>query len=218
MVAIMNQTVSMGNFQAVLPSARSAEHGKGNTLESFNELVLEYQDQVYRQASWILGDEAAAEDAVQEAFIRAYQNLHAYNGGPFLPWILRITTNYCLDMLRRQKVRKSTSLEIYDEYDEEMDSAPWLRDTSGSAEDMLVRSETQAWIMKCIRRLSPEYQTAIILVDLQEMDYLQAAEIAGVCLGTFKSRLARAREQLQRYLRADPDKCYRMGKASVHLN
>ncbi len=66
-----------------------AHNTRQSELDDFNELVLAHQDAVYRQAYWILGEQEAAEDAAQEAFIRAYQHMHQYNGGPFLPWILK---------------------------------------------------------------------------------------------------------------------------------
>jgi RNA polymerase sigma-70 factor (ECF subfamily) len=171
-------------------------------LQSFNQLVLEYQDVVYRQAYWILGEPEAAEDAAQEAFLRAYRKMNLFNGGPFLPWILRITTNYCLDQLRRKKVRKSLPLEAFNEYDEEIDCPAWLEDPNASVEEGVVRAEERAWILRCIRSLPADSRAAIVLVDLQDLDYTQAAAAMGVCLGTFKSRLARARLQLQHKMKS----------------
>jgi RNA polymerase sigma-70 factor (ECF subfamily) len=192
MVAVAVQTT------AVFPNK-----GFGSTtplidLHTFNNLVLEHQDAVYRQAYWILNDPAAAEDAAQEAFLRAYRNIDRYNGGPFLPWVLRITTNYCLDQLRRRKFRKTIPLEPVDEYDEEIESPAWLRDPDASVEEMVERGQTNDHIMQCIQRLPPDYRAAVLLVDVQELDYAQAASVLGICIGTFKSRLARARAMLHR--------------------
>ena len=72
-------------------------------LEAFNELVLAYQDRVFRQALWMLKDETAAEDACQEAFLRAYRKIGTFHGGPFHPWLSRIVTNVCLDQIRMSK-------------------------------------------------------------------------------------------------------------------
>jgi RNA polymerase sigma-70 factor, ECF subfamily len=169
-------------------------------LDAFNELVLTHQDAVYRQAYWIMGEETAAEDAAQEAFLRAFQHMQAYNGGPFLPWILRITTNYCLDQLRRKKVRRTTALEELDEYDEGVEETVWLRDPNASTEEIVERTEMMTRIMHCISRLPDEYRIAVILIDLQNLDYQEAAAMLGIPLGTFKSRLSRARAQLQKWL------------------
>jgi RNA polymerase sigma-70 factor, ECF subfamily len=203
MVAITSQAVQPGPFEKVDASARLIEQAKRGNLDAFNELVLAYQDSVYRQAFWIMGEEEAAEDATQEAFIRVYRNLNTYNGGPFRPWILRIATNYCLDQLRRMKVRKSIPLETMDDYDEEIENPTWLRDPGESVEEILERADEQARLAQCINRLSPEAKAAIILVDIQEMDYDEAATTMGVPLGTFKSRLSRARVQLQKILKLE---------------
>jgi RNA polymerase sigma-70 factor (ECF subfamily) len=170
------------------------------TLEAFNELVMTHQDAVYRQALWILHDEAAAEDAAQEAFLRAYHAWNSYDGGPFRPWILRITTNYCLDQLRRIKAHPHTSLELYTPEDEEIETPSWMNDPNACVEEICERAELHRHIWNSIRRLSPEYRLPVILVDLQDMDYAEAATVMGIPLGTFKSRLARARVQLQKWL------------------
>ena len=182
------------------PVSDAAQHNMDD-LQSFNELVLTYQDAVYRQAYWIMGDEDAAADATQEAFLRAFRNRQTFRDGPFRPLIMKITTNYCLDQLRRRKTRKAIPLDIYDEYDEEVENPTWLKDPNGSVEDIVERSEMQSWIMECINRLPVEYRTAVILIELQNLDYQEAASIMGVPLGTFKSRLSRARLQLQKWLR-----------------
>jgi RNA polymerase sigma-70 factor, ECF subfamily len=200
MVAISYPTHLIGNYESQNASILPTLHTRPNDLDSFNELVLAHQDAVYRQAYWIMGEEEAAEDATQEAFMRAFQHMHTYNGGPFLPWILRITTNYCLDQLRRQKIRRTTPLEECNEFDEEIEDSPWLIDTNASIEDIVERSEIMTRIMHCIKRLPAEYRVAVILVDLQNLDYQAAASSVGIPLGTFKSRLSRARAQLQKWL------------------
>jgi RNA polymerase sigma-70 factor, ECF subfamily len=203
MVAITSQSVQPGQFEMVDASTHLIEQAKRGNLDAFNELVLAYQDSVYRQAFWIMGEEEAAEDATQEAFIRVYRNLNTYNGGPFRPWTLRIATNYCLDQLRRMKVRKSIPLETLDDYDEEIENPTWLRDPGESVEEILERADEQARLAQCINRLAPEAKAAIVLVDIQEMNYDEAATTLGVPLSTFKSRLSRARVQLQKILKLE---------------
>src|SRR5215208_1353373 len=124
MVAISSMFTRKANRP--MPAAHQPlEASINRSLDAFNDLVMAHQDMVFRQALWILGDEAAAEDAAQEAFLRAYHNWHTFDGGPFRPWIMRITTNYCLDQLRRRKAHPSTSLELYTADDEEIESPSW---------------------------------------------------------------------------------------------
>ncbi len=169
-------------------------------LEAFNRLVLAYQDIVYRQAFWMMGEQEAAEDAAQEAFIRAYQSIHSVYGNTFKAWLLRITTNVCIDILRRLKKHPSTSLEPVDEDGEEIESASWMVAPGPSTEAAIEARETMEAVRSSLAHMSTDYRTAIILVDVQEMDYRDAARIMGICMGTFKSRLARARLQLRNEL------------------
>ncbi len=167
---------------------------KGN-LEAFNQLVLLYQNQVFRQAMWILNDQAAAEDATQEAFLRAYSRIDTFRGGPLRPWLLRIVTNYCLDQLRYTQRRPSQPLVGHDEQEEDYEPA-WLRDQNDSPEQAVERSELTEDIIESVKKLAWEYRMPIILVDLQDLDYEEASTIMHIPLGTFKSRLARARQKL----------------------
>ena len=204
MEAVAFSPVFMANKESVRPAAQKQTHNLAGDMDAFNELVLTHQDAVYRQALWLLGDEDAAEDAAQEAFLRAYRNLNTFNGGPFRPWVMRITTNYCLDQLRSQKKHKNIPLEMRDEDDEEMDSCTWLKDPDAYVEEIVERSELKSRIMECLQRLAPKYRVPVILVDMQNMDYQEAAATMGISLGTFRSRLFRARMQLQESLKNEP--------------
>ncbi len=172
------------------------EAQKGD-LNAFNHLVLVYQDVVYNQALRMLNDEDTAADASQNAFISAYNHLHSYRGGSFRAWLLRIVTNNCYDELRRQQRRPTTSLEPLDDAGEEMESPEWLADTSSLPEDEAERRELQTAITNCLERLPDEFRAAVVLVDVQGLDYAEAAVALGKPVGTLKSRLARARLRLR---------------------
>ncbi|MDR3575568.1 MAG: RNA polymerase sigma factor [Anaerolineaceae bacterium] len=167
-------------------------------ISAFNELVMATQDLVYQQAYWLMHNGAAAEDATQEAFLHAFQRMHTFRGGSFKSWIMRITTNACLDMLRRQKRHPAIPLEAFNDNDEEIEDAYWMTDSGPAPAEMAERAEKSATILKCIHKLPFEYQAVIILVDLQEFDYQEAAAILKVPIGTIKSRLTRARLQLRK--------------------
>ena len=80
-------------------------------LEAFNELVLKYQDMMYRIALRILNDEPAADDATQNAMIQAFRNVKSFRGGSFRSWLARVTVNASYDELRRWRRQPSMSLE-----------------------------------------------------------------------------------------------------------
>ncbi|NPV75579.1 MAG: sigma-70 family RNA polymerase sigma factor [Anaerolineae bacterium] len=167
-------------------------------LESFNQLVLVYQEMVFNTAYRILGDDASAEDAAQVTFINAYRNIKQYRGGSFKAWLLRTVTNACYDELRRQKRRPTTPLEpVSQDNDEELDSPGWMEDNSPSPEEALENKEIERAVQNCIQALPDEFRTVVILVDIQGLDYSEASSAVGKPLGTVKSRLARARLRLR---------------------
>jgi RNA polymerase sigma-70 factor (ECF subfamily) len=173
---------------------------KKGDLESFNRLVMAYQDVVYTQAYRMMGEQAAAEDASQEAFISAYRSVHSYRGGSFKAWLLRIVTNACYDELRRRQRRPTTPLESLDSDGEEIESGAWMADPTGTPEDSVQRAELNYAIQHCLDELPIEFRSAIVLVDVQGMDYVEASVVIGTPIGTVKSRLSRARQRLRNCL------------------
>ena len=176
---------------------RDAQHGD---LEAFNRLVLAYQDALYNTALRILGDDALAADATQEAFISAFRGITSYRGGSFKAWLLRTVTNACYDELRRQKRRPSVPLEPANDDDEEIESPHWLADGSMSPEEKFEAEELEHAIQHCLEDLPADFRTVVVLADIQGMDYAEVAVAARVPLGTIKSRLARARLRLRECL------------------
>jgi RNA polymerase sigma-70 factor (ECF subfamily) len=176
------------------------ETAQRGDLDAFNSLVLAYQDYVYNQAYRIMGEEAAAADAVQEAFVSAFHNIRSFRGGSFRAWLFRIVTNACYDELRQRKRKPTTSLEPLDDSGEEIESPQWLADPSESPEEALVRTQLADAIQHCLQGLPEEYRTVAVLVDVQGMDYDEAAQVIRKPLGTVKSRLARARLRLRECL------------------
>lgn len=173
------------------------QDAQNGDLDAFNRLVLAYQDMVYYQAYRMLEDEDAAEDIAQDTFISAYRHIHDFRGGSFRAWLLRIATNACYDELRRRKRRPTTPLEPTDDEGEEIESPRWLADTSDGPEDLAQRAELRGAIQHCLGDLTPEFRTVVLLVDVQGMDYIEAAQVMGTPVGTIKSRLSRARGRVQ---------------------
>ncbi len=184
------------NEETLLSAARQGD------MDAFNQIVLAYQDQVFNVAYRIVLDEDAASDAAQNAFIAAYRKLHSFQGGSFRAWLLRITTNLCLDELRRLKRHPAQPLEPTDaQGEEEMENARWLADPQASPEERVMQRELENAVRHCVEELPADFRTVVVLVDMQGMDYEETASAVGKPLGTVKSRLARARERLQDCLR-----------------
>jgi RNA polymerase sigma-70 factor, ECF subfamily len=178
----------------------SAQRG---SVDAFNELILHYQSQVYNLAFHIMHDDAAADDATQEAFISAYRALKQFRGGSFRAWLLRIVTNACYDELRRQKRRPKVSWEDFGDMEEEAN--PHLVDDGPRPEDSIQQQELRALLERAIAKLPEHHRTTLVLVDRLGLSYEEAAEAMGVALGTVKSRLARARQEMQELLRAEQE-------------
>lgn len=170
-------------------------------LDSFNTLILHYQDMVFHTALRILGDEDQAADAAQEAFISAFRSISTFRGGSFKAWLMRTVTNACYDELRHQKRRPTTPLEPDTEDGEEMDSPRWLADPNMTPAQQLEADELEHAIQHCLDALPTEFRTVVVLADIQGMDYSEVAIASHVPLGTIKSRLARARLRLRECLR-----------------
>ena len=181
---------------------RAAQRGD---LEAFNQLVLQYQDFLFRIALNILHDEDAAADAVQQAFISAFQNLKAFRGGSFRSWLSRIVVNASYDGLRRNARARSLPLEVFNQDDEEMEPAAWLADPGPTPEAQVETSELLETIQTSLQDLPEPYRLALVLVDVEGLSYEEAAATLDVPKGTIKSRLARARDALRTALQRYPD-------------
>jgi RNA polymerase sigma-70 factor (ECF subfamily) len=170
---------------------------KTGDLDSFNHLVLVYQDMVYSHAYRMIGEEESADDATQTTFISAYNHLSSFRGGSFKAWLLRIVTNACYDELRRRKRRPTIPLEPLDDTGEEVESAHWMIDPADQPEDQIQRKELQRAIQHCLDHLPDEFRATVVMVDVQGLDYFEASQAIGKPIGTIKSRLARARLRLR---------------------
>ena len=174
-----------------------AQHGD---LDSFNTLVLTYQDILFNTALRIMGDDDAAADATQEAFLSAFRAIKSYRGGSFKAWLLRTVTNACYDELRRQKRRPTVQLEPETDDGEEMETPRWLADPAMGPEEEVAADELEHAIQHCLNELPDEFRAVVVLTDIQGMDYKEVATTVRVPLGTIKSRLARARLRLRECL------------------
>jgi RNA polymerase sigma factor (sigma-70 family) len=181
--------------EAVLISA-----SREGDLDAFNQLVLHYQAMIYNLAQRILGDPDSADDITQDTFLTAYLNLSRFRNGSFRSWLYRIATNACYDVHRQHK--RHPVLSIEKEILEEQEFLP-LFDVHGSSlmpEVEFDRHELGQVIQKALNQLDVDQRTVVVLIDLQDFDYQEAAQILGIPVGTVKSRLARARMILRHLL------------------
>lgn len=163
-------------------------------LEVFNQLVLMYQDLAFNHANALLRDPFLAEDATQEGFIKAFQNINRFRGGSFRAWLLRIVTNTVYDMLRKSKRQPTRPLFPEGEDGEEIESVFWLVDPGASVQEAIEQREFVEEIYEILDELPEAYRSVLTLIDICEMDYTEVAQSLNIPLGTVKSRIARARQ------------------------
>ena len=168
-------------------------------LDAFNQLVLIYQNMAYHHAYALLGDPALSDDATQESFIKAFQNMGVFRGGAssFRAWLLKIVTNSAYDILRRSQRHRTETLFPVDENGEEVESPAWLADPNMSVQELVEQKEAAKHLYQILDELPDVFRSVITLIDIYELDYTEAATILHVPLGTVKSRLARARMQMK---------------------
>ena len=180
----------------------AVERALAGDLDAFNQLVLEYQRLAYSVAYRMLQDEAAASDAVQDGFIKAYRALNTFRGGSFKSWLLRIVVNTCYDVLR---VRKRYGTESIDDESAEPEYAPHMVDRAESPQAYAERMELSEHIENGIGSLPTDQRLVLTLCDVHGYAYEEIVEITGVPMGTVKSRISRARNRLRDYLLQQPE-------------
>ena len=178
---------------------RAAQRGD---LEAFNLLILRYQNLLFGIALRLLNEEDAASDAVQEALISAFRRFHTFRGDSLKSWLARVVVNACYDELRKKRRQHSVPLDQLNAEGDEIESSSWLVDPQADPEVQYESSELEGAIQSSLDKLPAVYRLMLVLVDIEGMSYEEAAAAAGIPVGTVKSRLARARLQMQRSLQA----------------
>jgi len=180
----------------VADEGKLIESSRQGDLAAFNALVELYQRQVYNLCLRMLGSAAAAEDATQEVFVAAYRRIDSFRGGSFRAWLLRIAANASYDELRRRRSRPASSLEAAQEAGTPID----LPSRAASPEEEALRRELNLHLRRGLATLPPEQRLAVILRDVHGLSYEELAQALGCSQGTVKSRIARGRERMRKYL------------------
>jgi RNA polymerase sigma-70 factor (ECF subfamily) len=158
---------------------------------AFGRLIEAYQTPVYNLAYRMLGNAGEAEEAAQEAFIRAYTRLGSYDPAhKFSTWLLSITSNFCIDQIRK---RRAVLLSL----DEPLAPHPALQsEVEKGPESQLINQEREALVQRMLGQLPAEYREAVVLRYWYDMSYEEIADVQQTSVSAVKSRLFRARRQL----------------------
>lgn len=171
---------------------------------AWEEILRLHNRRVYNLCYRFTGSPDDAQDLSQEVFIKIYRTLKSYNTdrGAFGTWITTLTRNLLVDHYRASKQERLTdSLDAAPDSEEEAKPmAETLADTAPSAEIRMQQQDKQKMVQSALAQLSPELREAVILRDLQDMDYREIAQVLKVPEGTVKSRINRGRTELARLL------------------
>ena len=167
--------------------------GDRAAMPSWDELVRQHADRVYRLAYRLSGNQHDAEDLTQETFIRVFRSLQNYQPGTFEGWLHRITTNLFLDMVRRRgRIRMEALPEDYDRVPAEGPTPEQIYHDSRLGPDLQAALDS----------LPAEFRAAVVLCDIEGLSYEEIGATLGVKLGTVRSRIHRGRQALRDYLAA----------------
>ncbi|HUR37538.1 MAG TPA: RNA polymerase sigma factor [Terriglobales bacterium] len=189
-----NVTGDTGQELALVTAAREGD------MQAFEQLIQKYDRNVFRIAQHITQNREDAEDVVQDAFLKAYQNLNKFQGNSkFYTWLVRIAVNEALMRLRKRKADKTVSMD--EDVETEDGSMPReVADWSPNPEQLFGQSELGDILGKTIQGLPASFRTVFVLRDVEGMSTEETAEMLGLSVPAVKSRLLRARLQLRERL------------------
>jgi RNA polymerase sigma-70 factor (ECF subfamily) len=156
---------------------------------TFEQTMLPHLDAAYNLARWLLRHEHDAEDAVQDAFLRAHQAFDRFRGGDGRAWLLTVVRNVCYSRLR--ELKRGAKPEAFDD---ELHGSP---DHHAEANAIAWSETKSAQLQQALEQLAPEFREVIVLHELEGLAYREIAAVTEIPIGTVMSRLARARQKLQ---------------------
>jgi len=184
-----------------IQSVSSGQERKGNQVVSrtqrFETAALPHLDAAYNLARWLLRDDHSAQDAVQEAYLRAFRFFEHLRGEDARPWLLGIVRNTCYTLLQKRR-QTGEHVEFDEERDTDLIEATVRREDN--PERLLLSRLESARLDQAIERLAPRFREVIVLRELEELSYQEIAQMVEVPLGTVMSRLSRARALLREML------------------
>ncbi len=171
------------------------------------EMVRAHQKRVYGLCYRFTGNAADAEDLTQDVFLKIYTNLSSFDAarGSLPVWITTMTRNLLVDNFRRTRNQRATG-SLDEGWDQTEDFRPRLSvadrlaDAAPSPHEAAARQELKKMVEKALMKVSADLREAVILRDLQDMDYREIAQVLGIPEGTVKSRISRGRAELARLL------------------
>jgi len=193
-------TPEHGTGEAEVPDGQLLKQAASGDLDAFNLIVERYERAVYHACWAVLRDQMQAEDAAQDAFIRAWNAVDSFQGENARPWLMRIATNRSLDLIRQRTRQATGSLdEQIAEQEPRWSTLSPLEVPEREAE----KHELSDRLERAVALLPEDQRVAIVLADVMGYDYSEIAEVTDAAIGTIKSRISRGRMRLRSILLND---------------
>jgi len=187
-LAVSEEAAPLAVSMEAAPLAVFDSDGAEWVMPTWDEVVRQHADRVYRLAYRLSGNAQDADDLTQETFIRVFRSLSRYQPGTFEGWLHRITTNLFLDMVRRRnRVRMEALPEDYDR----------IPGDEPSPEQAFSAAHLDSDLQEALDGLAPEFRAAVVLCDVEGLSYEEIGATLGVKMGTVRSRIHRGRQALR---------------------
>jgi len=182
--------------------------GGGGDLElaKFESMTSDSRRRAYSMALQLTRNPSDAEDLLQDTFVKAWRGFDSYEPGrPFLNWLLRIMQRAYLDSRRRENpIRKAESLNsMISPNDGEVQELP-IPSSEAQPDDLVIQEEFKKAVQAALKELPEVYRTALELCDLQDMSYIEIADLQKTTVGTVRSRIHRGRRLLRDIIQRNP--------------
>jgi len=162
--------------------------GENLSQPDFEQVFLPHLDSAYNLARWLLRNDQDAEDAVQEAYLRAHKAFSRFRGGDGKAWFMTILRNVCYTMIKKLRAHETP-----EPFDEEIHQAAG----EGEMQEAFRQKANAETLHAALEKLPDEFREIVVLHDLEGLAYKEIAAVVGIPIGTVMSRLARARGRLR---------------------
>jgi len=196
--AISKANVAAGSpTQAEDPDWAVVRQVQAGDVAAYDRLILKYRERLYSVVYNLTSNREDASDLTQDAFIKAFRSINTFKGrSSFFTWIYRIAVNASLSHLKKNRLRRFFSLDEMDESASSSELLANLAEKHGTEKSTLLH-ELQEKLNEALQKLSPKHRTVVVLFEIEGLSHQEIAEITKTSVGTVRSRLHYAKQQLQ---------------------
>lgn len=196
--AISKANVAAGSqTQAEDPDWAVVRQVQAGDVAAYDRLILKYRERLYSVVYNLTSNREDASDLTQDAFIKAFRSINTFKGrSSFFTWIYRIAVNASLSHLKKNRLRRFFSLDEMDESASNSELLANLAEKQGTEKSALLH-ELQEKLNEALQKLSPKHRTVVVLFEIEGLSHQEIADITKTSVGTVRSRLHYAKQQLQ---------------------